>query len=72
MNSGNAKATAPTKAVKCPGDQAVQDSNRKLNAIHTVMAQTNASAPKASARLSGRGSINKKLVKEAAFISNHP
>jgi hypothetical protein len=39
-----------------------------LNAIHTVTAQTNASAPKANARLSGRGSINTKLVKEAAII----
>jgi hypothetical protein len=59
MNKGNAKAAAPTNAVKCDGDQLVQSSSRKLNAIQTVMAQTNVSAPKAKARFSGRGSNNK-------------
>jgi hypothetical protein len=68
MKSGNANATAPTNAVKCAGDQSVQDSKRKLNAIQTVMAQTNASAPKANARLSERGSIKKKLVRSTVFI----
>jgi hypothetical protein len=71
MNSGKANAAAPANAVKCAYDQTVQDSKRKLNAIQTVMAHISASAPKATARLTGRGKNNKKSVKEPVFISNH-
>jgi hypothetical protein len=63
-----ANAAAPANAVKCPGDQAVQDSSRKLNAIQTVIAHISASAPKAKALLNGRGKSNKKSVKEAVVI----
>jgi hypothetical protein len=69
MNSGNAKAAAPANAVKCAEDQAVHSSNRKLNAIQTVMAHMRTSAPKAKARFNGRGTSSKKSVKEAVFIS---
>jgi hypothetical protein len=59
MNKGKANATAPTNAVKCAGDQAVQDSRRKLNAIQTVMPQTKASAPNANERFTGLDSFRR-------------
>jgi hypothetical protein len=54
--------------MECANDQAVHASNRKLKAIQTVTAQTNASAPKANARFNGRGNINRKSVKKDTFI----
>ena len=68
MNKGKANATAPTKAVKCAGDQDVQVSRRKLNAIQTVMPQTKASAPKAKDRLTGLDNFRKKSVNTEMFI----
>jgi hypothetical protein len=69
MNIGNANAAAPANDVKCAGDHAVQASNRKLNAIQTVMTHISTSAPKAKERLIGLGKINKRSVKEAVVIS---
>jgi hypothetical protein len=71
MNKGKANATEPTNAVKCEGDQVVHVSRRKLKAIHTVMPQTKASAPKAKERFTGLDNWRKKSVKKEMFMAKN-